>query len=201
MIRLGLLVLALFGAGLAAAPSSAEAPGPAAGPERVVGPPRGGPISGAALEGRTQEVAALLRCPVCQGLSVADSPATTARKMKAEVREMLAAGYDQDQILDYFERSYGEFVRLRPPLRGVNWLVWAAPILGLATGVWLVAWTLRARRPEKAPPMDAPAEGQNAGLPNGDTLPDDPRLAAHVLKVRELAYGWPGGIAPPDARS
>ena len=130
---------------------------------------------------------------------MADSPATTARKMKAEVREMLAAGYDQDQILDYFERSYGEFVRLRPPLRGVNWLVWAAPILGLVTGGCLVAWTLRARRPEKAP--NAPAQGQDAGLPNVDTLPDDPRLAAHVLKVRELAYGWPGGVAPPGARS
>lgn len=200
MIREGLLLLTLLGAGLAAAPSAAETPDPA-GPEGVVGPPRGRPLSGAALETRTQEVASLLRCPVCQGLSVADSPATTARKMKAEVREMLAAGYDQDQILDYFERSYGEFVRLRPPLRGVNWLVWAAPILGLVTGACLVAWTLRARRPEKAPSPNAPAEAHDASLPNVDTLPDDPRLAAHVLRVRELAYGWPGGVAPPDARS
>lgn len=200
MIREGLLLLTLLGAGLAAVPSSAQTPAPAAGPEGVVGPPRGRPLSGAALETRTQEVASLLRCPVCQGLSVADSPATTARKMKAEVSEMLGAGYDQDQILDYFERSYGEFVRLRPPLRGVNWLVWAAPILGLVTGLCLVAWTLRARRPEKAP-ASAAAGGQDAGLPNVDTLPDDPRLAAHVLKVRELAYGWPGGVAPPDARS
>ena len=201
MIRDGLLVLALLGAGLGAAPSSAATPAPSAGPERVVGPPRGQPLSGAALDGRTQEVASLLRCPVCQGLSVADSPATTARKMKAEVREMLAAGYDQEQILDYFERSYGEFVRLKPPLRGVNWLVWAAPILGLLAGLWLVAWTLRARRSERAQQPDAPAAPRDADLPNIDTLPEDPRLAAHVLKVRELAYGWPGGMAPPDTRS
>ncbi len=79
---------------------------------------------GEALLARTEDVAGLLRCPVCQGLSVADSPATMAVNMKAQVREMLAAGYDQEQILAYFEHSYGEFVRLQPPLRGVNWLVW-----------------------------------------------------------------------------
>jgi cytochrome c-type biogenesis protein CcmH/NrfF len=49
---------------------------------------------------------------VCQSLSVADSPATMALNMKAQVREMLATGYNQDQILAYFERSYGECDRL-----------------------------------------------------------------------------------------
>jgi len=47
--------------------------------------------------------------------------------MKAEVRDKLAAGYDQEQILADFEHSYGEFVRLKPTLRGVNWLVWFGP--------------------------------------------------------------------------
>jgi cytochrome c-type biogenesis protein CcmH len=198
VIRRSLLVLALLGAGLAAASFAAT---PGADRERVVGPPRGQPLSGAALEARTQEVASLLRCPVCQGLSVADSPATMARNMKAEVGEMVAAGYDQDQILDYFERSYGEFVRLRPPLRGVNWVVWAAPILGLVAGIGVVTWTLRARGRAGTPPSKEPGAGEDATLPDIHTLPDDPRLAAHVLKVRELAYGWPGGVAPPDARS
>jgi hypothetical protein len=46
---------------------------------------------------------------------------------------MLAAGYEQKQILSYFEYSYGEFVLLQPPLRGVNFkFVWLAPVLGLA---------------------------------------------------------------------
>ena len=203
-----MLLLALCGAGLTPTRSAAQTPSspstalaPAAGPERVVGTPRGQALSGTALETRTQELASLLRCPVCQGLSVADSPATTARLMKAEVRQMLAAGYDQDQILLYFERSYGEFVRLKPPLRGVNWLVWGAPILGFLAGGSLVVWTLRARRSEKPLTTEAIAKPGDANLPGHDTLPDDPRLAALVLKVRELAYGWPGGIAPPQARS
>lgn len=134
---------------------------------------------------RTHEVAALLRCPVCQGLSVADSPSAMALKMKAQVKEMLAAGHSQEQVLAYFERSYGEFVRLSPPLRGVNWLVWLAPLLGLLAGAAVVAWALRApAAPEVLPP------------PSPDALPEDADLARYVLKVRELSYGWPGGVAP-----
>ena len=164
----------------------------------AVGAPRGPRIAGAALEARTRDVASLLRCPVCQGLSVADSPASMALKMKAEVREMLAAGYDQDQILAYFESSYGEFVRLKPPLRGVNWLVWVAPLLGLAAGGGIVAWALRGPHPPATRETATAAGSASApsGLPDPDTLPDDPALVPYVLKARELAYGWPGGVRP-----
>ncbi len=155
------------------------------------GTPRGQPLSGPALDARTQEVAELLRCPVCQGLSVADSPSTMARNMRMEVREKLAAGYDQDQVLADFERSYGEFVRLEPPMRGVNWLVWGGPVGALLLGGILVRWTLRRGPREPEAPQPVPAR---------DALPDDARLARAVLRVREIAYGWPGGV-PPGARS
>ncbi len=169
--------------------------------EAAVGPPHVGPLAGDALEKRTHEVTALLRCPVCQGLSVADSPAGMAQNMKHQVRELLAAGYDEEQILSYFEKSYGEFVRLEPPLRGVNWLVWLAPLAGLLVGGGIVAWALRApRAAARAPAVEAPASSAGArhdeGSPGPDTLPDDAELAAHLLKVRELAYGWPGGLSP-----
>lgn len=148
---------------------------------------RGPALSGAALDEKTNEVAALLRCPVCQGLSVSDSPSTMARNMKAEVREKLAAGYDQEQILEHFERSYGEFVRLKPPARGVNWLVWFGPIALLVGGAALIAVKLKG-----AGGAPAPADK----VPGRDSLPDDPKLAAAVLRVREAAYGWPGGVPP-----
>ena len=169
-------------------------------PESIVGPPRGQALSGPALDARTAEVASLLRCPVCQGLSVADSPAGMAQNMKHQVRELLAAGYDEEQILSYFEKSYGEFVRLEPPLRGVNWLVWLAPLAGLLVGGAIVVWALRAPRAARAEGAEAPASSAGApddeGSPRPDTLPDDAELAAYVLKVRELAYGWPGGLSP-----
>jgi cytochrome c-type biogenesis protein CcmH len=161
-------------------------------PGTSMGAPRGQPLSGAALDARTEDVAGLLRCPVCQGLSVADSPATMARDMKAKVKEELAAGYDKDQILEDFERSYGEFVRLQPTLHGVNWLVWLGPVAALLLGAVLVT---RALRRSASGTAAAPAT-QAAGVPSRDALPDDPRLAAAVLRVRELAYGWPGGIRP-----
>jgi cytochrome c-type biogenesis protein CcmH len=113
-----------------------------------------------------------------------------ALKMKSEVQEMLAAGYDQDQILAYFESSYGEFVRLKPPLRGVNWLVWVAPFLGLVIGSVVVVWALR--QPRRATTASVP-EPVASGPPSADTLPDDPALAFYVLKARELAYGAPEG--------
>jgi cytochrome c-type biogenesis protein CcmH len=191
-------VLLLLASPLAALGQEAGASEPAApDPRLVVGPPGDTPLAGAALDARTEDVAALLRCPVCQGLSVADSPASMAVKMKAQVKEMLAAGYGRDQILTYFERSYGEFVRLEPPLRGVNWLVWLAPVLGLLAGGAIVAWALRvprSRSAEPAPESRSPAEA----VPERGTLPPDPSLAPYVLKVREMVYGWPGG-APPRA--
>ena len=163
--------------------------------------PRSHPLSGAELDARTNDIGALLRCPVCQGLSVADSPSSMARNMKAEVREKLAAGYDQEQILASFEHSYGEFVRLDPPMRGVNWLVWLGPLAGLAAGGAAVAWALkRSSRNAGIAKATAPASAAS-DLPSRDTLPADPRLAAAVRRSRELAYGWPGGIPPKPGSS
>jgi cytochrome c-type biogenesis protein CcmH len=197
----GWRVFLLLALGLAV--GAARAQEPPEDPARVVGPPRGPRLQGAALEARADEVAGLLRCPVCQGLSVADSPSTMASNMRAQVKELVAAGYDEEQILSYFERSYGEFVRLKPPLRGVNWLVWLAPLLGLLLGAVVIAWALRAPRAAAA---EAPADDAGiavpAPLPGPDTLPADPVLARCVLRVRERAYGWPGGVSPArDGRS
>ena len=182
-----LVALALAGAGAApaAAQDTAASMGNVTDPQQAVGAPRGQPLQGAALDALTHEIAALVRCPVCQGLSVADSPTDLARNMKLQIRQMLAAGYDREQVLAYFESSYGEFVRLQPPLRGVNWLVWIAPALGLLAGAFVVARALR-----KAPPVDAPRPVDVAPA-------DDPALEPYLLRVRELAYGWPGGRRPP----
>ena len=96
----------------------------------ILGAPQGQPLSGPALDQRTQEVASLLRCPVCQGMSVADSPSTVALDMKHQVRDMLAKGYTQEQILASFEQSYGGFVLEKPK----NPWVWVLPIVVLIIG-------------------------------------------------------------------
>ena len=105
----------------------------------ILGAPQGQPLSGPALDQRTQEVASLLRCPVCQGMSVADSPSTVAQDMKHQVRDMLAKGYTQEQILAYFEQSYGQFVLEKPR----NPLVWILPILVFIIGAIVVVTTAK----------------------------------------------------------
>ena len=156
----------------------------------LVGEPEGTPLSGAALAQKTHEVSFLLRCPTCQGSSVADSPSATALNMRQEVEDLLAAGFTQEQILAYFEAAYGQFVLLQPKAEGLNLLVWVGPGVLLLLGAGILVVYLR-RRPEEeeSPPARALAESRTA-------LPEDEELAAWVRKVRELAYGWPGGEAP-----
>lgn len=134
-----------------------------------IGEPRGRPLSGEELDRVTEEVSSLMRCPVCQGLSVADSPTPSALAMKAEVREFLAEGYTQSQILTYFEESYGEFIRLEPKPKGFNLLVWILPLAALLAGVLLVA--RRLKRPA------APAASE-------ETTPGGDGLDAYLERVR-----------------
>jgi cytochrome c-type biogenesis protein CcmH len=145
---------------------------------QILGAPAGPGISGSALDAQTQEVASLLRCPVCQGLSVADSPSTMAQNMKRQVRDLLSQGYDGPQVMAYFERSYGEFVRLQPPLRGINWLLWLAPAFALVGGGFVFVRMTR-RRAAAAP----------SALPDAVPAPEDPALARYRDRVRALAYG------------
>jgi cytochrome c-type biogenesis protein CcmH len=99
------------------------------------------------------EVAAQLRCVVCQSLSVADSPSETAHQMRGVIRERLAAGETPDQIKAYFVEKYGEWILLAPPRRGFTLLVWIVPYATLLAGVLLVIVVVRrwSRRSATAP--------------------------------------------------
>ncbi|MDX1583610.1 MAG: cytochrome c-type biogenesis protein CcmH, partial [Thermoanaerobaculia bacterium] len=79
-----LFVLFLVCAAVSTAVAQEEGVAP---PSLVVGEPAGTPLSGEALDTETERVSGLVRCPVCQGLSVNDSPAPMAVKMKKQVRE------------------------------------------------------------------------------------------------------------------
>ena len=110
---------------------------------------------------RVDRISAELRCPVCQGLSVADSPSETARSMRALVAQRVAEGRSDDEIRAEFVRSYGDWILLSPPLLSANGLVWLAPLLAIAFGTWL-AWR-RARAPAAVPAEITPAERAELG--------------------------------------
>ncbi|HEX7679499.1 MAG TPA: cytochrome c-type biogenesis protein CcmH [Thermoanaerobaculia bacterium] len=141
---------------------------------QFVGAPQGTPVTGQELERRTMQISSELRCPVCQGLAIGDSPSIMAANMKAQVRELLERGYTEAQILSYFEKSYGQFVLLKPKFQGVNALVWILPILALAAGFILVV--TKAKKLETAP-VKAAAPDEPVDEPV-----DDPYLA----RVREM---------------
>lgn len=92
------------------------------------------------------DVADSLRCPTCQGLSVADSPAPMAQGMRTIIDEQVAEGRTPDEIRQYFVDRYGEWVLLSPPRRGVGWLVWLLPAAALIAGVVLALRAVRRRR-------------------------------------------------------
>jgi cytochrome c-type biogenesis protein CcmH len=139
-----MVLLAVLSAALATAQPTTELR------QQRIGEPAGPALTGEPLEARTEEVSALMRCPVCQGLSVADSPTPLAAAMKNEVRELLAAGYSREQVLEYFEQSYGEFVLLAPHARGFNLTVWLAPLALLLVGLALILRRRASGRPAEA---------------------------------------------------
>ncbi len=149
--------------------------------QQFVGPPQGQPLVDPQLALETHRVGVLLRCPVCQGMSVADSPSEMAVNMKHQVRELLARGYTEEQILKYFELSYGQFVLLKPKFEGVTGMVWVLPVLALIAGGVIVFFTLR--RLEKGPVTKAVPPTTDNQQPA--TSEEDPYLA----RVRELVSG------------
>ena len=108
------------------------------------------------LEARVRAVALQLRCPVCQGLSVGDSPSELANEMRVLVREQLQQGKTPAEVLDYFAQRYGEWILLAPPKRGFNLVIWVLPFALLPVGAFVIY--LGARRwvrnssPDESPP-------------------------------------------------
>jgi cytochrome c-type biogenesis protein CcmH len=102
------------------------------------------------LEQQVQDIAAQLRCPVCQNLSVADTPSELGRNMRALIRDQLQQGRTRDQIIAYFVDKYGTWILLEPERRGFNLIVWWGPVLGLLGG--LAGLVLVVRRWVRATP-------------------------------------------------
>lgn len=99
---------------------------------------------------RAMRIARELRCPVCQGLSVADSPSSTARAMVDDVKRRIEEGESDGEIRRAFVDRYGEWILLRPQGSGLSALAWTIPIVALVLGAG--GLTLRFRRWRLAPP-------------------------------------------------
>jgi cytochrome c-type biogenesis protein CcmH len=102
-------------------------------------------MSDPAKELRARDLSRELRCIVCQNQSIDDSEAPLARDLRLLVRERIAAGDSDAQVLDFLVARYGEFVLLKPRLSPHTWLLWLVPPLALVGG-GLALWTYNRRR-------------------------------------------------------
>ena len=117
-------------------------------------------VDDASLEHRAAALERELRCLVCQNQTLADSNAPLAVDLRNQVREQLAAGKSEREVVDFLVARYGDFVLYRPPLKSTTVLLWAGPFIFLAGGFYLLARLVRRRR--VPPPELTPAERSRA---------------------------------------
>ncbi len=105
------------------------------------------------LDQRVHDVASQLKCLVCQGESVADSPATLSLQMRGVIRQQLQSGKSEQEVIQYFVSRYGDRILLSPPWQGLTLLVWLVPIALMVGGILLLFVVLRSwqSQPDKEP--------------------------------------------------
>ncbi len=114
-------------------------------------------------EARAEALGGQLRCLVCQNESIEESDAPLAKDLRGILRQQIAAGQTDKQIMDWMVARYGLFVRLEPPLIPSTVLLWATPFLGLIIG-GLAAYLSRRRKPPAPAPLTAAEQGRLAEL-------------------------------------
>ncbi len=109
--------------------------------------------SEADIELRAKEVGRSIRCVVCQNQSIDESDASLAQDMRKLVRARIRAGDSNDEVINFMQDRYGDFVLLKPPVQTNTYLLWFAPAILL--GFFLIWYVVRVRR--KPTKIDAQA--------------------------------------------
>jgi len=118
-------------------------------------------------EARARDLSRELRCMVCQNQSIDDSDAPLARDLRLLVRERIAAGDSNGEVLDFLVARYGEFVLLKPRFERQTLLLWLVAPLLLAAGGFAL-WRQNRRRTQAAadlpPPLTPEEQARLAAL-------------------------------------
>ena len=97
-------------------------------------------------EKRFHQLAFELRCPKCQNQNIADSNAEIAQDLRTKIFQMLNAGKNDNEIVDYMVERYGDFVLYEPRVKPQTYLLWYGPALFLVLGLVVVALIIRSRK-------------------------------------------------------
>ena len=101
-------------------------------------------------EARAEAIGRQLRCPVCQNESIEDSGADLARELRRIVRERVAAGESDQQVIEWMVSRYGQFALLQPRVDRLTLILWGSPVIALSVGG--AALSLARRRARREPP-------------------------------------------------
>ena len=126
------------------------------------------------LADEVKRVSQKIRCRECEGRSIWESDAPTSIEMRRQVRDLLLAGMRGEEILAAFERQYGEWILLAPPVRGIAAMVWVLP--AVAVGGGFLAWGRFLARSKKL---------QQAAADQGEEAADDAERAELVRRIDE----------------
>jgi cytochrome c-type biogenesis protein CcmH len=105
-----------------------------------------------ALESRARDIGKELRCLVCRNQSIDDSEADLAHDLRVLVRQRLAAGDSDRQVIAYVVSRYGDYVLLKPPFEPSTWLLWGGPAVVLLIGAIGIRRYVRRQANEPDPP-------------------------------------------------
>ncbi|MDC1116131.1 cytochrome c-type biogenesis protein CcmH [Alphaproteobacteria bacterium] len=99
-------------------------------------------------ETRARDLAAELRCLVCQNQTVDDSDADFAITIRSIIRDQISAGKSDDDILDFLRKRYGDYILFNPPLNRMTFILWLTPFILLIGGIILIIITRPKHNPQ-----------------------------------------------------
>jgi cytochrome c-type biogenesis protein CcmH len=153
------------------------------------------------LDARVAHLAAEVRCPVCNGETVAQSQSTQSAEIRAEIRQDLQRGESDRQILDSLVASYGPGILESPRASGIGLLVWLVPLIAAVVGAVVVAVVVgRWRRPgaQAAPPVPGGPGGPEGPAPSA-TGPEPGAPGADAPEAGPSEADAPEAGAPEPA--
>jgi cytochrome c-type biogenesis protein CcmH len=116
---------------------------------------------------RVEHLGTQIKCPVCQGESIANSPAPMARDMMALVSERVAGGASDAEIIEELLSAYSGAVLLDPPASGATLVLWVAPLVALAAGVSIIVWWRRHPGADASPEAEPQSRSRSRTLVGG----------------------------------
>jgi cytochrome c-type biogenesis protein CcmH len=143
-----------------------------------------------ALDDETRRIAKQLQCPVCESVSVADSPSDLAGQMRSVIRSKLEQGESEQQIVAYFVERYGAAVLTEPPRRGFAAGVWIGPVVVLALGALALALVLRAWLHARLTPSSPALISSPSQNGSSKAAPADAPPKSYVDRARQELEGF-----------